>query len=340
MAKIKFFHLPEDDRRVILEKIARKNNMLPFAVEKDWWVTQTLSIIFGMEIGKHLIFKGGTSLSKAFNLIERFSEDIDLAIDREYFGFGGELSKKERERLRKASGKYVDDVFYPDLKREFEEKGFQDVRVELVEEAESDKDRTIIVFYPHVIASPGYLAPKIQLEIGSRSLKEPFMLQTISSLADEVYPTSDFAQDAFKVPTVNPERTLLEKIFLLHEEFQRPAEKMRVDRLSRHLYDIFKLSQSPYAEKAFGDPELYQTIVEHRYKFNRIGHIDYNLHQPESINILPSAKVIDAWKSDYETMLEQMIYEENPPSFDELIVSLTELKNRINSLGWEFNFNF
>lgn len=330
----------DETKRKAYIQIAEKVGMSPFAVEKDWWVTQTLSIIFEMEIGQHLIFKGGTSLSKAFNLIERFSEDIDLAVDREYFGFAGELGRKARERLRKASGKYVDEVFYPDLKGKFKEKGFHNVRVELVEEVESDKDRTIKIFYPNVIASPGYLEPKIQLEIGSRSLKEPFSLQPISSLVDEVYQESDFAQDSFQVPTVNPERTFLEKIFLLHEEFQRPAERMRVNRLSRHLYDIFKLSQSPYAEKAFGDPELYQTIVEHRYKFNRIGHIDYNLHQPLTINIIPPEPVIAKWKADYEIMLEQMIYDENAPSFDKLIKELKQLNDKINSLDWIFEFDF
>jgi predicted nucleotidyltransferase component of viral defense system len=330
----------DETKRKAYVQIAEKIGMSPFAVEKDWWVTRTLSIIFDMEIGKHLIFKGGTSLSKAFNLIERFSEDIDLAVDREYFGYAGELTKKERQRLRKVSGKYVDEVFYPDLKVKFQEKGLHNARVELVEEVESDKDRTINIFYPNVIASPGYLAPKVQLEIGSRSLKEPFTFKTISSLVDEAYPSSDFAQDAFQVPTVNPERTLLEKIFLLHEEFQRPAERMRVNRLSRHLYDIFKLSQSPYAEKAFTNPELYQTIVEHRYKFNRIGHIDYNLHQPQTISMLPPERVLADWKADYETMLEQMIYEENAPSFDKLIVELKKLNDKINSLGWKFDFDF
>lgn len=336
----KWLTQPDETKRNAYIQIAESIGLSPFAVEKDWWVTQTLAIIFGMEIGKHLIFKGGTSLSKAFNLIERFSEDVDLAVDREFFGFAGELSKKEREKLRKASGKYVDEVFYQDLKKKFLEKGFQYINVELVEEAESDKDRTINIFYPYVITSPGYLQPRIQLEIGSRSLKEPFMLQSISSLVDEAFPNSDFAQDAFKVPTVNPERTFLEKVFLLHEEFQRPAEKMRVNRLSRHLYDIFKLSKSPYAEKALSNPDLYSTIVTHRYKFNRVGHIDYNLHQPSNISILPPDTVIEDWEDDYQVMLEQMIYEENPPSFEELMESLGELNSQINSLNWKFDFDF
>jgi len=336
----KWLTQPDETKSNAYTQIAENIGLSPFAVEKDWWVTQTLAIIFEMEIGNHLIFKGGTSLSKAFNLIERFSEDIDLAIDREYFGFIGELSRKERERLRKASGKYVDEVFYQDLKKRFQENGFQEANIELVEERESDKDRTINIYYPYVIALPGYLQPRIQLEIGSRSLKEPFMLQSISSLVDETYPNSDFAREAFQVPTVNPERTFLEKVFLLHEEFQRPPEKMRVNRLSRHLYDIYKLSRSEYFEKALTDPDLYNTIVTHRYKFNRVGHIDYNLHQPSKISILPPDTVIEDWKADYEVMLEQMIYEENPLSFDELIKSLRELNSQINSLDWKFNFDF
>jgi hypothetical protein len=142
------------------------------------------------------------------------------------------------------------------------------------------------------------------------------------------------------VPTVNPERTFLEKIFLLHEEFQRPPDKMRVDRLSRHLYDVVKLSKSEFAEKALTNQELYETIVEHRYKFTRVGGVNYNLHQPQSINPIPKDEVIEAWKSDYKTMIEQMIYEQNPPSFEQIIEDLMLLKTRINNLTWQFKMDF
>jgi len=333
----KWLAIADDTKRNAYIQIAEKSGMSAFAVEKDWWVVQTLSVIFGMEVGKQLIFKGGTSLSKAWKLIERFSEDIDLAIDRAFFGYDGELTKKELEKLRKASGNYVDTVFFNELKTTFAAKGFSGLRIELVEEAESDKDRTINIFYPNVITSPGYLLPKIQLEISCRSLREPFTMQPIASLVDEAYPDIEFAQKAVNVPTVNPERTFLEKIFLLHEEFQRPAEKMRVDRLSRHLYDIYKLSKTDFAKKAFINKELYQKIVNHRYKFNRIGHINYNLHQPQTINMLPVPQVMEAWKVDYSTMVEQMIYETNPPTFNELISELTKLKEKINAIEWKFD---
>lgn len=103
----KWFVIPESTKRNAYIQIAEKTGMADFAVEKDWWVVQTLSIIFEMEVGQHLVFKDGTSLSKAWKLIERFSEDIDLAIDRKFLGLEGELSKNQRTELRKAASKYV-----------------------------------------------------------------------------------------------------------------------------------------------------------------------------------------------------------------------------------------
>jgi predicted nucleotidyltransferase component of viral defense system len=99
----RFYNLPTDTKYRIFTETGEKNNLPAFAVEKDWWVVQTLALLFELEIGKYLVFKGGTSLSKAWGVIERFSEDIDLAVDRSFFGFDGELEKKERTNLRKKS---------------------------------------------------------------------------------------------------------------------------------------------------------------------------------------------------------------------------------------------
>ena len=99
MAKINFHMIDNAEKAAIFTQIATQKGMKPFAVEKDWWVSRTLEIIFQMPIAKHLVFKGGTSLSKAWKLIHRFSEDIDLAIDKEFFGFVGELGKNKRDNL-------------------------------------------------------------------------------------------------------------------------------------------------------------------------------------------------------------------------------------------------
>lgn len=338
---IKWLTIPEETQKNAYEQIAEKTGMSPFAVEKDWWVVQTLSIIFEMEVRQHLVFKGGTSLSKAWRLVDRFSEDIDLALDREFLGFNDALSKKQRTALRKAASIYTSSSFLSELQARFSEKEINGVTFHLLEAKDSDQDPRIIeIYYPNVIPTPGYLEPRVQIEVGCRSLKEPYSVQSFGSLIDEHYPGREFSQPFIPIPTVNPERTFLEKIFLLHEEFQRPPEKIRVDRLSRHLYDIVKLSKSEFAKKALSDPLLYATIVEHRYKFNRVGGVNYNLHQPQSINPIPTEEYIEAWKADYQTMIEQMIYEVNPPTFDDIIDVLTALKNSINSLTWKFEMKF
>ena len=246
------------------------------------------------------------------------------------------------KKLRKVAGKYIDTKLLPEVEGLLIKKGFIEagVKLQLEEGEDSDRDRVIYVYYPNVIQGPGYMQPRVKIEIGSRSLMEPFSIQTFASLLDELYADREFAQAPASIPTVNPERTFLEKVFLLHEEFQRPLEKIRVERMSRHLYDIIKLAKAGYMDKAIPNPALYQTIVEHRQKFNKVGGVDYNLHAPQSINPVPPAKVLNAWKTDYNTMVEQMIYEQNPPSFEQILEEITVIKNKINTLPWQLNFNF
>lgn len=336
----KFYQIPDETKKRIYKNVGEKNNLPAYATEKDWWVVQTLSILKNTEIGEHLVFKGGTSLSKAWDVIERFSEDIDLAVDRKFFGFEGELGKNQRTKLRKAANKYITETLFPELKEAFEEAGLKDVKIELEEIETSDQDPVIInVYYPALIESPGYIQPRVQIEIGCRSLWEPFENRSILSIVDSSYPKADFKQDSITIPTVLPERTFLEKIFLLHEEFKRSKEKIRVDRMSRHLYDIYRISKTVTAEKALGDKDLYESIVKHRHRYTRVGGVDYNLHQPQSIDFLPSEELTAAWKADYEKMQEQMIHGDSP-KFEDLIKSLIELKEKINASEWKMDAEF
>ncbi|MFM7458230.1 MAG: nucleotidyl transferase AbiEii/AbiGii toxin family protein, partial [bacterium] len=145
----------------------------------------------------------------------------------------------------------------------------------------------------------------------------------------EKYPNEDFIEKDFKIPCINPERTMLEKIFLLHEEFQKPNGKIRTDRLSRHIYDLHQLYGAGFLTKIQESPDLYHKVVEHRSRFNTINGIDYSLHAPSTVNpILPSS-VRQAWHKDYEIMLKEMIYGDDRPSFDEIIQSLERIKSEI-----------
>ena len=126
----------------------------------------------------------------------------------------------------------------------------------------------------------------------------------------------------------------------MHEEFHRPAEKMRIDRLSRHLYDAYHLTKAGISEKAINDKELYETIVAHRHKFAKVGGIDYNNHNPKTLNPIPIPEVIDDWKADYAKMLEDMIYEDPKPTFDDVIENLNELRAQLQALDWKFELSF
>ena len=327
-----WYDLDINSKKVAYNEISDRTGLVVDAIEKDWWVVQTLRLIFEMDCADSLVFKGGTSLSKAWGLIERFSEDIDLALDRKFLGFEGELSNQQIKKLRKESFKYITEKFYPALKAKFENAGLSTVEIKIAETTESDQDPRIIeVYYPSVFDKLGYIRPKVIIEVGSRSLREPFSSRSFNSYVGEYYPDTIFADSLITIPTVNPERTFLEKIFLLHEEFQKPLDKIRVNRLTRHLYDLEKLMDTEFALKALTDSKLYQDIIAHRKLYTPIRGIDYENHAPHNINPIPPTEIIDQWEKDYIVMQQSMIYGESL-SFSALIERIEELKGRLNNL--------
>ena len=329
-----WFKLPEKTRGNIFVEISNKTGLPPAAVEKDWWVVCTLKIVFQMDISPHTVFKGGTSLSKAWGLIDRFSEDIDLALDRKFLHFDEKLSKSQVKKLREHSCKYIAGTFSPQLSSSFQKAGFNNLKINPIDITSDDQDPLIIeVNYPSVTEKLQYLQPRVLIEIGSRSLMEPHSIKSFCSFVGEYYKDEPFADKNIDIPTVNPERTFLEKIFLLHEEFQKPHDKIRVDRLSRHLYDIEKMMDTEYEKKALSTKNLYNNIVEHRKTITPIRGIDYNNHTPEKINFIPPDDLLKLWEKDYKFMQESMIYKDSLP-FDKLIERLTLLKNKINQLNF------
>ena len=160
-------------------------------------------------------------------------------------------------------------------------------------------------------------------------MSEPVSEVSLDSMIGQVYPKAPFAEPKFNVRAVLPERTFLEKIFLLHEEFAKPKDLIRVERMSRHMYDIGQMLKTPIAEKAIHDEQLYRQVVEHRRTFIGLRGFDYNTLYPDTLNIVPPASIIEQWKADYENMRLHMIYGESV-SFEELVNKLKELNDRIN----------
>lgn len=176
MSYLDFYKAKKEEKRLVLQEASAQLQLPAYAIEKDWWVVQTLRLIYEMEAGRHLLFKGGTSLSKAWGLIDRFSEDIDLALNREFLGFDYRLiSKTQVKKLRTASFKYITEQFSGALKSAMHRAGFDTLDFDYENLGDRDQDPvSILVRYPAIIEHPEYIQPRIKIEIGSRSLKDPF----------------------------------------------------------------------------------------------------------------------------------------------------------------------
>jgi hypothetical protein len=307
---MKWTELDLEEQQSILLNARRKVKFPLYIIEKDWWVVQTLRLVSQMGIAEHIVFKGGTSLSKAWGLIERFSEDIDLAINREFFGFSGDISRTQVGKLKDASSKYLSNDFLFSLQKAFDDAKIKNIRLSVVDSKNPDDDPVKIeVAYPAVTGYSAYVQPRVLLEIGSRSLMEPSTRRSFRSMLGQTFPDLPFADTDVSIRCVNPERTFLEKLFLLHEEHQRPKNKMIIKGKSRHFYDIYRIAQTPYAEKAIADKELYKSIVAHRERFSKLKGVDYSSHFPPNLNPIPPAGMLPEWERDYAEIQGQMIAE-------------------------------
>lgn len=323
--------LNEEQQGDLFAQIAAETGLPTFAIEKDAWVTLVLRMVFSSELNEHIVFKGGTSLSKVYGLIDRFSEDIDLAIDREYLGFEGDLTKGQIRKLRRKSHEFSLNEMPGILKKQFEEYGIEEniYEIEVPNTEVSDQDPEIIsIQYNSLYEEETYLPTRVQVELGARSLNEPFEQNSIGSLIDTIFPDTEFSEEAFNVRSILPEKTFLEKLILLHEEFQKPEEKIRYLRMSRHLYDIYQIGNTRFGEKALKDEALFRQICNHRSVYTPIQGVNYNGLNPTDLTFLPPAGFIDQYQADYQEMQTNMIFGESP-DFDELIDYLSNLQAQL-----------
>jgi hypothetical protein len=326
-----FLQLSSENQQAYLQKAYETLNLPAATIEKDFWVTWTLRELFQLKgWGEHLTFKGGTSLSKAWDLIDRFSEDIDIVIDRDFLGFGGAnspeqaTSRKQREKrlksLKAECHERIRNNLQPTFRRCLEvalpPKSSWSLMMASVEE---DADQQTLLFrYPGVAAKDAaYLNPVVRIELGARSDTEPNQSPTLRPLLSKVFPqlfsTSDFA-----VRTVAPRRTFWEKAMLLHEESFRPADRKQKARLARHYYDLWSLIMKGVGDEARHDLVLFNEIVAHRRVFFEHTWLDYSTLQPGSLRLVPPDDRVSIWRSDYQSMRGEMFFG-NPPTFDEIL---------------------
>lgn len=326
--------LSEFSRQTIFEETAMELGIPAMAVEKDWWVVRTLELVFSSSIAKATVFKGGTSLSKAWGLIDRFSEDIDLALDRRFLGVDKpdeEMGTAQVAKLRRKSVRFIQEHFVPELFSLFREMGLD---VNLQVPLPNPTDPIVIeVIYPSITQAISYLVPKVLVEIGSRSMLEPFEYKEFRSFVGEKYSSFPFADGLICLPCVDPQRTFLEKIFLLHEEFQLPDSQMKIHRKSRHMYDLEKLMDSTFGKNALENQVLYSRIVSHRERFTPWSGLNYAKHAPHDIQLIPPKALLSEWKKDYLAMQRSM-FKSPSLSFEKLLERLEILNQRIHEITW------
>lgn len=334
-----------EERKAMIQSVVRVKNIDEAAAEKDWWVTAILYALFQTKAADYLLFKGGTSLSKGWYIIDRFSEDIDLALSRDFFLNEKDLScancasNTQVHKFREKAQDYLFGEFKDDLKEQLAKLGLDVIVLaenEVVDKngepqkVDHDKDPSVIfVQYPSLYNSNApYARPVVKIEISVLSMTEPYEMKRISSLVEQVYKNvdSDIVQT---IKTVSPARTFLEKAFLLCEEYQK--KEPRAYRMSRHFYDLEKLYHTKYKNMALSDSKLYYDIVEHRKKFYHVGYVDYDKELPSSITIVPSDKLKPKYEEDYKKMQTSFIYGKSL-DFADLITFLETLQKELRKV--------
>ena len=315
--------------RELFNETAIKKQVTPAIAEKDFWVTWVLSKIFADGyLSKILMFKGGTSLSKVFNIIERFSEDIDLVLDwntvtqdNPLLARSNSQQNKFNQSLNDSAHEFMQDQILPKLNE----------LLQPVCQCELDDNAKLViqVNYPAVF-NDQYLRPQILLEIGPLAAWLPFGEYPITSFAAEIFPQL-FTHVTCKVKAIVAERTFWEKATILHHEANRPADSKLPLRYSRHYYDLAMLASSPIKNNALAEISLLKDVVEFKQKFYPRNWAKYEDCLTGNLKLIPPEYRLKVLQDDYKQM-RAMIFG-SYPDFSNILDKLQRLENEINLLS-------
>lgn len=325
--------LPKEERLILFRNTAANYGLSEGIVEKDFWVCWTLDYLFHQSPWtKHLAFKGGTSLSKSFDLIHRFSEDIDLILDWLLLESAqkdpwAQRSKNQQDKLNKALNAetevFLREQFVPRLQEDFAQLLVDEFQIE-VDEHET---QTVNFTYPKLFGEDSIL-PMVRLEIGALAAWTPTTQSEIISYAAQQYGRI-FQNPSTSVLTVMPERTFWEKVTILHKEAFRTNGNFPA-RYSRHYYDLFCMDASPVKAAAFRNLDLLARVVTFKDRFYPAGNAHYDLAKPGTMRLLPPEDCLPVLRDDYAHMRNMLFGE--IPSFEEIMTCIARLEKEINSL--------
>lgn len=337
-----YLELSAKDQKEILQTAAVQLGRQESVLEKDVWVCWALETLFSMPSAHPMAFKGGTSLSKVYDIIDRFSEDVDITLDYKHFDdidykdhpeifdpFDAGSSKnqiaKYSDRLKGYVKTYAEEVVAPHLQSELNKlptKNSHSIEIDYSGEK-------IWVSYPSVVEeSDDYLKTRILIELGGRNVIDPNETHTITPYIASI--TEGVKYPSSQVVVLSPERTFWEKATLIHVECNRGELKQNAERLSRHWYDLVMLSEHQSGQSAINNRALFEDVVKHKKVFYNARYANYDDCLAGSVKLLPDDNTIEQLQSDYEKMLASgMMYKESP-SFSEIVDSIRLIERDIN----------
>lgn len=332
--------LTPKQRVELFEQTTQATGMDSVIIEKDFWVCWTLKELFQLPgTGEHIIFKGGTSLSKVFKVIERFSEDIDVSIDRGFLGFGGAnepeagTSNKEKQRrieaLKAACQQKIAKELLPALESAFKAKLSPAEKWSLRLDDKDPDLQTLLFDYPTSFApdAVGYIRRVVKIEMGARADHWPSEIKKITPYVAEQF-SKGFKEPSCAVKVLSAERTFWEKATTLHAEYHRPVEKVMPDRFSRHYCDFYELIRRGVGASAVSKLDLLARVARHKGLFFRTGWAHYEEATKGALRVAPPEHRLQALRNDYAKM-QQMFFGE-PPGFEEILARLRQWEDEFN----------
>jgi len=337
--------MPLADRTDLFSAAASRRGLRQEIIEKDFWVCWSLKRLFTLpDPPAGLIFKGGTSLSKAFNAIERFSEDVDLSFNRADLGFGGEhdplhapsgkKARQWREALTETCRRVIHEQFLPQLIATFAEAIGEPPGIawQLQLDPEDANQQTLLFHYPsaskpHAAGEPDYIRSFVRLEIGARADHWPTLQATVTPYAAEEFP-QPFRDPVCSVRVLAAERTFWEKATVLHAWHHAPANKPFRDRQSRHYYDVVRLYEKGIGKEAIRETNLLLKVAEHKDVFFPAASAKYEEAKPGTLRLVPPQARLLELEQDYRKM-QEMIFTE-PPSLGHILDVLEEIEALVN----------
>lgn len=325
---------PDDNLKVLFSQVSVRCGLSPAIVEKDFWVCWMLDYLFARSPWtRQLAFKGGTSLSKAYGLIKRFSEDIDLILDWRLLGYGVREPWEDRsntqqdlfnERANERSAAFLRDVFVPHVKSDLERELGRALDI-----AMDEYDPNTVVFrYPCAFSDESILR-EIRLESGALAAWTPAAYHAVRPYAADYYP-QHFKNAETQVYTVEPERTFWEKVTILHREAMRTPERGPMpSRYSRHYYDLWCMIQAGTKDAALKKLDLLDEVVSFKRKFYRCSWARYEQATSKEIRLMPPEHALSDLKEDYRHM-QNMIFGPRPP-FEDILAAIQELEVEIHN---------